>query len=362
MANLQKTALFPAHEAAGAKFADFGGWDMPIEYVGTVAEHTAVRESVGLFDVSHMGKVAIFGPQATHFVNSIVVNDLDRIGPGQAQYSMLCAEDGGIIDDLIIYKWNDDGVYIIPNAANASAVVSVLRDLAPAGITIDDQQLTHGIIAVQGPSSAEVVATLGLPTDMDYMAFEMAQWQGVPITVCRSGYTGERGYELIAPNAVLPELWAELSEQAAVRGGMPAGLGARDTLRTEMGYPLHGNDISRSTNPVEAGLNWAVGWAKPEFRGHEVIRSVKEAGPTRRLRALRMRERGIPRAHMPVLRDGEVIGETTSGTYSPSLKVGIALAYVPADVSVGDTVSIDVRGKAIEAEVVTPPFVPARTR
>lgn len=362
MANLQKTALYPAHEAAGAKFADFGGWDMPIEYVGTVAEHTAVREWVGIFDVSHMGKVTVYGPQATEFVNSVVVNDLDRIGPGQAQYSMLCAEDGGIVDDLIIYKWNDDGVYIIPNAANSSAVVEALRELAPADITIDDQQLTHGIIAVQGPASAEVVGALGLPTEMDYMAFHMANWHEHPIIVCRSGYTGERGYELIAPNAVLPQLWAELAEHAAQHGGMPAGLGARDTLRTEMGYPLHGNDISRSTNPVEAGLNWAVGWTKPGFRGDDVIRSVKAAGPTRRLRALRMLERGIPRAHMSVLRDGEVVGETTSGTYSPTLKVGIALGYVPADVSVGDTLSIDVRGKEIEAEVVTPPFVPARTR
>jgi aminomethyltransferase len=362
MTNLQRTALFPAHEAAGAKFADFGGWDMPIEYLGTVAEHTAVRESVGLFDVSHMGKVAVFGPGATRFVNSVVVNDLDRIGPGQAQYSMLCAEDGGIIDDLIIYKWNDDGVYIIPNAANSGVVVSVLREFAPAGVTIDDQQLTHGIIAVQGPASADVVAALGLPTGMDYMAFEMAHWHDSPITVCRSGYTGERGYELIAPNPVLPELWAELVKEAIERGGMAAGLGARDTLRTEMGYPLHGNDISVTTNPVEAGLSWAVGWAKPEFLGHEVIRSVKEAGPARRLRALKMLERGIPRAHMQVLRNGEAIGETTSGTYSPTLKAGIALAYLPAGVSEGDTVAIDVRGKIIEAQVVTPPFVPARTR
>ena len=244
-APLKQTPLFDRHVALGAKTADFGGWDMPIEYEGVVAEHLAVRSAVGLFDVSHMGKVRIHGPGAARFLNSVLANDLDRVSAGQAQYSMLCNDAGGVIDDLIVYRWSDDEVFMIPNAANASTVVAVLQAAAPPGVTVDDHHLDHGIIAVQGPRSAELIGAMGLPADHDYMTMVSAQFAGEPVIVCRTGYTGEHGYELVAPVGTLGDLWDELLREGATMGVVAAGLGARDTLRTEMGYPLHGQDISR---------------------------------------------------------------------------------------------------------------------
>ena len=360
---LSRTPLHSRHVDAGAKMADFGGWDMPIEYNGTVAEHASVREAVGIFDVSHMGKVAIFGTGASDFVNSIVANDLDRIGAGQAQYSMVCNDTGGVVDDLIVYKWGDDGVYIVPNAANAATITGIFEAAAVETITVDDQQLTHGIIAVQGPKSADVLSAVDLPTDMDYMAFAVASWRDEPITVCRSGYTGELGFELIAPNSVLGQLWDDLAGAAEGVGGGLAGLGARDTLRTEMGYPLHGQDISPLITPVEAGMAWAVGWDKPAFGGREALVRQRESGPERRLRALRATQRAVPRSHMDVLSsDGATVGEVTSGTFSPTLKEGIALALVDASVSIDDEVVVDVRGRHVPFAVVKVPFVASNVR
>ncbi len=366
---LKQTPLHSRHAAAGAKTADFGGWDMPIEYTGVVAEHTAVRTAVGLFDVSHMGKVAVHGEGAVEFLNTVLANDLDRVSAGQAQYSMLCNEAGGVVDDLIVYRWSDDGAYVIPNAANSDTVVATLRDLAPAGISVDDQHLTHGIIAVQGPKSSEVLAALGFPVDHDYMSMQMAQWQDSPVVVCRTGYTGEHGYELVAPNDVLVSLWDALVLQAEQVDGVPAGLGARDTLRTEMGYPLHGQDISPTITPVEAMIGWAVGWGKPAFVGRDALLAQKEAGPSRRLRGLLALDRGIPRPHMQVRRPddvdalgGAVVGEVTSGTFSPTLKQGVGLALLDSSVAVDDEVVVDVRGRASRFRVVKPPFVEPSTR
>lgn len=358
-----QTPLHGRHLELGAKMVDFGGWDMPIEYSGTVAEHTAVRQAVGVFDVSHMGKVAIFGPGAEDFVNSLLANDLSRIEDGQAQYSLLCNDDGGVIDDVIAYKWGSEGIYVVPNAANAATVVAAFRAKAPAGITIDDQQATHGIIAVQGPSSSDVLAALGLPTDMEYMSFRMARWQDSPVTVCRSGYTGERGYELIAPNAVLIDLWDAAVAAARDCDGIPAGLGARDTLRTEMGYPLHGQDISLTISPVEAGLSWAIGWDKTDFAGKSALAMQRESGPRRRLRGLLAQGRAIPRPQMAVTdADGTNVGEVTSGTFSPTERVGIALALIDPQIQIGEEVLVDVRGRSTPFTVVKPPFVPSRVR
>lgn len=364
-APLKQTPLHSRHVAAGAKTADFGGWDMPIEYDGVVAEHTAVRTAVGVFDVSHMGKLAVHGPGATAFLNSVLANDLDRIVDGQAQYSMLCNDAGGVIDDLIVYRWSDDGVFVIPNASNAASVVAALRAAAPTGIVIDDQHLTHGIIAVQGPRSTEVLSALGLPVDHDYMSMAMARFADAPVVVCRTGYTGEHGYELVAPNEVLGDLWDAVVAQASAQGGGAAGLGARDTLRTEMGYPLHGQDISPTITPVEALLGWAVGWDKPAFAGRDALVAQRAAGPARRLRGLLALDRGIPRPHMSVHAeslDGPVIGEVTSGTFSPTLKQGIGLALLDASIAVDDEVVVDVRGRASRFRVVKPPFVEPSTR
>ncbi|MGA1145726.1 MAG: glycine cleavage system aminomethyltransferase GcvT [Candidatus Nanopelagicales bacterium] len=359
----RRTPLHSAHLELGAKMADFGGWDMPIEYAGTVVEHTTVRESVGVFDVSHMGKVRITGPGAIDFVNSMVANDIDRIGAGQAQYSMLCNDAGGIVDDLIVYRLSDDEVFIVPNAANAATVVAALEQGAPEGILVENQHDDLGIIAVQGPQSADVLRTLGLPCDHDYMSVVKGAYADQDLLVCRSGYTGELGFELIVPAENLVALWTAVVGAAQDLGGGPAGLGSRDTLRTEMGYPLHGQDISPTVSPVEAGLGWALGWDKPAFLGKATLVTQREQGPTRRLRGLQSEGRAIPRAHMQVTdAEGRVLGEVTSGTFSPTLRIGIALALLDSTVQGGDEVMVDIRGRSMPFMVAKPPFVPPHVR
>ena len=350
------------HEARGAKLGDFGGWLMPIEYSGTLAEHAAVRERVALFDVSHMGKVRIHGAGAVDFLNSVLTNDLTRVGEGQAQYSMLCDESGGVIDDLIVYRWADDELFMVPNAGNASEVVQVLRSLAPEGISIDDHHFDHGIIAVQGPRSADLLDAYGLPSGHDYMTMVSAEVDSTPVIVARTGYTGEHGYELIVPIDLLAQVWDDLLTLARPFGGMAAGLGARDTLRLEMGYPLHGHELSRDISPVQARLGWAVGWDKSEFAGRGALVAERAAGPVRILRGLAAIGRGVPRAELPVLRGDEAVGKTTSGTFSPTLRQGIALALVDPSVAEGDRLVIDVRGRPLEVTVVRPPFVVPSTR
>ena len=365
---LRETPLHSRHIALGAKTANFGGWDMPIEYTGVLVEHQAVRGAVGIFDVSHMGKVRIHGSGAADFLNSVLTNDLNRINDGQAQYTMLCNEFGGVIDDLIVYKWSADEVFMVPNASNAATVVAALRAVAPESVTIDDHHDDHGIIAVQGPNSRKEVEALGLPADHDYMSMVRSSHRGEPVIVCRSGYTGEVGFELVVPNVILGSVWDALLEKGESLGITAAGLGARDTLRLEMGYPLHGQDIAQDISPVEAGLGWAVGWDKPEFQGREVLVAQREAGPKRRLRGLISIERGIPRAHMHVFSienlelAGDAVGDITSGTFSPTLKQGIALALLNADIEVGSEVLVDVRGKAIRFGVVRLPFVNSSVR
>lgn len=358
--SLRQTPLHSRHVALGAKMADFGGWDMPIEYAGTVAEHTAVREDVGVFDVSHMGYTEIVGPGALTWLNSVVANDIDRVGPGQAQYSLLCDDSGGVIDDLIVYRIDDDHAFIVPNASNSDAVVAALTAAAAgSGVTVADKREDYGILAVQGPRCDEILDTVGLPAGHDYMSFTRSTWNDSPVVVCRTGYTGERGYEILAPVAILGGLW----DAVVAAGATPAGLGARDTLRTEMGYPLHGHELSLDITPVQAGLVWAVGWDKPAFSGREALVAERAAGPRRRLRGLRAAERAIPRPEMPVLSiEGNVVGETTSGTFSPTLKQGIGLALLDPSISEGDEVIVDVRGRQARFTVTKPPFVPPHVR
>jgi aminomethyltransferase len=361
MSGLRRTPLFDRHVALKAKLADFGGWDMPIEYVGVVAEHTAVREAAGVFDVSHMGKVLVLGPGAAAYANTVLTNDLERIEPGRAQYSMLCNADGGVIDDLIVYRVSDDEVFIVPNASNASLVVRALRESAPASLDVVDLHDELAIVAIQGPRSPEVLAALGLSSDHDYMSFVDEEWMGANVRVCRTGYTGERGYEVIAPSATMRALWDEVLSVGRDLGVMPAGLGARDTLRTEMGYPLHGQDLSPTISPVQARLGWAVGWDKSEFHGRAALLAEREAASGPRLWGIRALERAIPRAHMSVQSlDGQIVGETTSGTFSPTLREGIGLALLDG-AGLGDEVVVDVRGRPARFAVVRPPFVPSST-
>lgn len=353
----------PLHDrllAAGAKFADFSGWSMPLEYsgAGVLTEHTAVRRAAGLFDVSHLGKATVAGPGAAEFVNRCLTADLARIGPGRAQYTLLCAEDGGVVDDLIAYLHSADEVFLVPNAANCPAVVARLAAGAPAGVTVTNQHEEFAVLAVQGPRSDLVLTGAGFPAGHDYMSFTVHERDGEPVTVCRTGYTGERGYELVAPVSAAAGVWDALLEAGQAAGLQPAGLGARDTLRTEMGYPLHGHELSLEITPVQARLGWAVGWHKETFFGHQALRAERERGPRRLLRGLRAAGRGIPRPGMQVLDSrGSVLGTVTSGTFSPTLKTGIALALVDPGVIDGDSVAVDIRGRAEPFVVTRPPFV-----
>ena len=360
-AELLRSPLHDRHVALNAKMADFGGWQMPIEYPGggVIAEHTAVRERVGIFDVSHLGKGSVRGPGAKDFLNNCLTNDLNRIDAGHAQYTLCCDESGGVVDDLIAYVHGPDAVFVIPNAANNTEVMARIAAAAPAGIEVHNRHTEYGVLAVQGPQSAAVVQALGLPSELDYMQYLAAQWQGHEVFVCRTGYTGERGYELVPPAAATPDLWDALMAAAAAYDGLPCGLGARDTLRTEMGYPLHGHELSLDISPVQARAGWAVGWGKPAFWGRDALAREKEAGPARVLRGLLAQDRAIPRVGMAVSANGSPVGEVTSGTFSPTLRTGIALALLAAAVAVGDEVVVDVRGRQATMSVVSPPFVDA---
>ncbi len=357
--------LHTVHFELGATFAPFGGWEMPISYAsgGVVAEHTAVRDAVGIFDVSHLGKITITGSSAAAFVNVCLTADLDRIRPGQAQYTLCCTSDGGVVDDMIAYLVAPDEVFCVPNAANAAEVAERLAAAAPEGITVTNRHGELAVLAVQGPRSAEVLDDVGLPSALDYMTFTDAQYRDEAVRVGRTGYTGERGYELLPAWDSAVVLWQALLDAVIRHGGRACGLGARDTLRTEMGYPLHGQDLSPQISPLQGGASWAVGWGKPEFWGREALLAEKERGPARRLRGLRATGRGVPRPHMAVRSvDGAALGETTSGTFSPTLRTGIALALLDPAVEPGDTVEVDVRGRPLPCEVVKLPFVESHVR
>jgi aminomethyltransferase len=362
-----RSPLHDRHEKLGAKFASFGGWEMPLEYAGggVRREHTAVREAVGLFDVSHLGKALVAGPGAAAFVNRCLTNDLDRIGSGAAQYTMCCDDaTGGVVDDLIAYRYGDDRIFLIPNAANTAEVCRRLAAEAPDGVTVTNQHRDFAIIAVQGPSSADLLARLGVPTGHDYMSFTESTVAGRPVVVCRTGYTGELGYELVTAAGHAGPVWDALLDTDADLAVRPAGLAARDTLRTEMGYPLHGQDLSMDITPVQARAGWAVGWKKPAFWGRERLAAERAAGAARQLWGLAATDRGIPRPHMDVYVGDRRVGEVTSGTFSPTRKIGIGLALLDtaAGLAADDTVEVDVRGRRSVMTVVKPPFVSPSVR
>jgi aminomethyltransferase len=359
------TTLHDRHVALGARMSDFGGWEMPIDYAGggVIAEHEAVRARVGLFDVGHLGKLGVTGPGALAFVDSCLTNALARIGPGRAQYS-LCLDDasGGVVDDLIVYLRSTDDLLLIPNAANCAEVGRRLAAVAPPGVTVTDLHEDYGVLAVQGPLAGDVLDAVGVPTGYDYMGFVDTEWNGSPVTVCRTGYTGERGYELLPSSAAAPALWDALLAEVTASGGLPAGLGARDTLRTEMGYPLHGHELGLDITPLQARVGWAVGWGKPAFWGRDLLLAERERGAGRLAWGLVALDRGVLRPGLAVRGERGDLGSTTSGTFSPTLRRGVALALLDRSVSDGDVVVVDVRGRQVRCQVVKPPFVGVRTR
>jgi aminomethyltransferase len=356
---LRHSPLEAEHRSLGAHLSGFAGWLMPIEYKGTLTEHRAVREAVGVFDLTHLGKILVEGDDALALLQLVFTNDLSKVGAGGAQYNMLLNERGGIVDDLIVYRIGEHRYLVVPNAANTGKVHAALaaQDRAGAEVVLRDDLC---LIAAQGPSSFDVVGKL-FPeaSDLEYMHCTESIYQHEGMVVSRSGYTGERGFELFVPEGLAVDLWRQVLEVGEMFGIESCGLGARDTLRLEMGYPLHGNDISEERTPLEAGLSWAVAMDKGEFIGRDALAVQKQEGIPSRLWGLRMLDRLIPRPHYPILAGGQTVGETTSGTFSPTLKVGVAMGYVsPRDrVTAGDEVEIEIRGRRGKAEVVKPPFV-----
>ena len=362
---MKNSPIAAKHLELNAKMADFGGWLMPIEYpkTGVIQEYNSVRTQVGVFDVSHLGKISVVGEGSLEFLNTALTNDLNRIIPGQAQYTLICNDNGGVIDDLIVYQNSASNFFLVPNASNNAAVFEVLKSTAPSQITVSNLHEDFAVFAVQGPKSVSMLNSLGIDTDIDYMQFLNAKIGDSELIVCRTGYTGELGFEIIPSWQNAEKVWSQLMQAAEKFNGTACGLGARDILRTEMGYPLHGHEISLSISPIEASASWAVAFDKADFTGKEVLKNQKQNGTKLKLKAILATDRAIPRKDMQVKSvSGEIVGLVTSGTFSPALKKGIGLALINSDISKGDKVLIDVRGKDSVFEIVSLPFVPSKVR
>jgi aminomethyltransferase len=344
MQTLRRTPLYDRHVALGARMVPFAGWEMPVQYEGVIPEHKAVRTDAGVFDVSHMGEIEVEGPTARELLQSLLSNDIDKLEPGQAQYTLITNEDGGIVDDVIVYRLDSFRYLMVANASNREADFAWLQERELRGSDVRDVSDDFALLAVQGPRALE---RLGLPKAAPF-TFEMGEVDGVEVMVCRTGYTGEEGVELACMADDAPELW----DAVIARGVTPCGLGARDTLRLEVCYPLHGNDIGPQWDAVSSGLAWACAF-DTEFTGVNVLRQVKERGPAQKLVPFVMTEKAIPRQGMTIRGGGEI----TSGTMSPMLEVGIGMGYVPAEsAKAGTELVIDVRGKDRRAEVSKKPL------
>lgn len=368
------TALYEQHKRAGASFTDFGGWQMPLKYESELAEHHAVRNSAGLFDLSHMGEVWVTGPDAAAFLDYALVGKLSAIAVGKAKYSLICNTDGGIIDDLITYRRGEQKFLVVPNAGNAKVVAAALAERAGSGkdggfdVTVQDASAETSLIAVQGPKAQEILLRLVpaaqhvLVTELKYYAAVTVQISGQDLLLARTGYTGEDGFEIYLPNEDAAGLWEALLESGEEHGLIPAGLASRDSLRLEAGMPLYGNELSRYVNAFAAGLGPVVSLAKEGgFVGKEALTAIKAAGVGSsiglKLVGLKGTGRRAARAHYSVLKSGSLIGEVTSGQPSPTLGYPVALAYVGVEHSEpGTIVDVDLRGKAEPFEVVALPF------
>lgn len=361
-----RTPLHAAHVRAGARMVDFAGWDMPVQYPsGIIAEHLAVRSGCGIFDLSHMGRVYVRGTDALALAQLCCTRDLSRIRAGEAAYSVLCQPDGGIVDDVIAYVLGEHEVLFVFNASNRLKDVAWFEQQRSAhgwSAALDDQTLATALIGVQGPRAQNALQSI-CNTSLEALpgyAFVRAQVAGRAALVSRTGYTGEDGFEVMVAAQDAEHVWAAL---LSVESSAPAGLGARDTLRTEAGMALYGHEIDDHTNPYEARLGWVVSLKKPDFVGKDALLRIREHGPERTLVGLEVEHGGVPRPGFPILHEGDPVGQLTSGTHSPSLKCNIALGYVPITLaSVGQALAIETRGRAVPARVVSLPFVPHRSR
>ncbi len=355
MSELRRTPLYDRHRAADARFVDFGGWQMPVQYRGLLQEHEAVREAVGVFDVSHMGEIEVEGEGALSLCQSLTTNDAARLSVGQAQYTVWCAEDGGTIDDTILYRRGPNRFLFCVNASNAATCASWILERGghAADVRISDRSAETALLAVQGPRAAGLVADAGGSWLEALGRFACADGElfGHPVFGARTGYTGEDGFEIFCAAGVVGEVWDAL----LARGVEPIGLGARDTLRLEAGLALYGHELSRDISPLEAGLGWAVKLDRGDFVGRAALEAQQRSGPPRRLIGLALTDKGIAREGYPVRAGEQVVGVVTSGTRSPTLKRSVALALVAAE-SVDADLSIEIRGRAAAAERVQRPF------
>ncbi|GIV61837.1 MAG: aminomethyltransferase [Rhodothermaceae bacterium] len=365
---LKKTPLDDRHRQLGARMVPFAGFEMPLQYTGIIDEHMAVRRAAGLFDVSHMGEIYVRGPQAFAFVQHLVTNDVARLTDGRAQYTVMCRPDGGIVDDLLVYRLAEDTYMLVVNAANIDSDFAWMQANNPMGATLENASDDVALLALQGPRAFEIAQLLTRAVTIAEIPFyhfvqlPAGALAGCgPVLLSHTGYTGEPGLELYVRPEDAPRLWDALLDAGTPLGLKPAGLGARDTLRLEAGYCLYGNDITTDTNPIEAGLGWLVKLDKGDFIGREALTAIKEQGPRRKLVGFVVEDRGIPRAGYPILhpeRDEE-IGQVTSGSQSPVLGQGIGLGYVPADpafTTPGQPLRISARGRTLAATVTRPPF------
>ncbi len=357
------TPLAAAHRASGARMIEFAGWSMPVRYAGILAEHRAVRRGVGLFDLSHMGEIELSGPRVDEVCRELFVTDTNGLAIGRAQYSLMCAADGGILDDVIVYRLEEHRYFVCVNAANTAADFAWMTETNRGRAAVADRSDETALVALQGPRSAQVLSALTAANPADIRRYRAAQMDvaGVPALVARTGYTGEDGFELFVPAQRAERVWDACREAGRAADVRPVGLGARDTLRLEAGYLLYGNDMDARTTPLEAGLHGLLRSGDGSFIGCAALDGQRRRGVHKRLVGLRVEGPGIPRRGYAIRHAGTVVGEVTSGTQSPMLGVGIALGYVrSASAAVGTRIDVTIRARHVPATIVERPFYPAR--
>lgn len=361
MAELKRTPLFEAYSAYGGKTIDFGGWELPVQFSSIKEEHEAVRTKAGLFDVSHMGEIIVKGPESLSYLQQLVTNDVSKIKDGQAQYTAMCYEDGGTVDDLLVYKIEDGHYLLVVNASNIEKDFEWMQQSVQEGVTLDNQSQNYGLLAFQGPLAQDILQRL---TEQDLSEIKPFRFKtdvpvaGHDVILSRTGYTGEDGFEIYANPEAIVALWERILTEGKEDGAVPAGLGARDTLRFEACLALYGQELSKEITPLEAGLNFVVKLNKEEdFAGKAALASQKENGVPRKLVGIEMIDKGIPRHGYPVYADGENVGEVTTGTQSPTLKKNIGLALVASEFAApGTELEVEIRGKRLKAKTVETPF------
>ncbi len=355
---LRRTPLYDEHLALGARMVPFAGWAMPLQYTGIMEEHRAVRQAAGLFDVSHMGEIEISGPGARQALQRLVTNDVERLAPGRALYTVMCTPEGGIVDDLLVYQVGEQRYMLVVNAANTASDLDWVREhVAGPEVTVADRSLETALIALQGPRAQAILARVTDGIDLESLRpfHFVGGWEGM---ISRTGYTGEDGFEIFLSWEGAPAIWRGILAAGQDEGLVPAGLGARDTLRFEACLPLSGQELDRDTSPLEAGLDFVVKWDKGPFIGREALLRQREQGLRKKLVGLRLLEPGVARTGYPVLDEqGREVGRVTSGTVAPTLGASLALAYVPPSLAVpGRRLAVGIRGRAVAAQVVETPF------